>query len=381
MSTPMTPTRTEVLPRGLEPPAGATQATVLVVDDTPANLSLLAGLLNKTYRVQLANSGIKALELAVRQPPDLIVLDVMMPEMDGYETCRRLKADERTRHVPILFLTALTRPEDEARGFEVGGADFIHKPFNPVTVKARVATHLQVKAWQDMLRDRNAWLQGELESRLREVDRLRDATFYVMISFAEFRDEDTGNHVKRTQEYVRTLATWLANRPGSGVQLDADEIDQIARSAPLHDIGKVAIPDGILLKPGKLTTEEFTVMKTHAMQGWEMLRRAAERMGGESGPMLRYAMQIARYHHEKWDGSGYPEGLQGLDIPLPARLMAVADVYDALISRRPYKDPMPHDKALLLLVEGSGRHFDPAIVEALMATHEQLAQIAQDWQD
>ena len=381
MSTPMTPTRTEVLPRGLEPPAGATQATVLVVDDTPANLSLLAGLLNKTYRVQLANSGIKALELAVRQPPDLIVLDVMMPEMDGYETCRRLKADERTRHVPVLFLTALTRPEDEARGFEVGGADFIHKPFNPVTVKARVATHLQVKAWQDMLRDRNAWLQGELESRLREVDRLRDATFYVMISFAEFRDEDTGNHVKRTQEYVRTLATWLANRPGSGVQLDADEIDQIARSAPLHDIGKVAIPDGILLKPGKLTTEEFTVMKTHAMQGWEMLRRAAERMGGESGPMLRYAMQIARYHHEKWDGSGYPEGLQGLDIPLPARLMAVADVYDALISRRPYKDPMPHDKALLLLVEGSGRHFDPAIVEALMATHEQLAQIAQDWQD
>jgi len=381
MSTPMTPTRTEVLPRGLEPPAGATQATVLVVDDTPANLSLLAGLLNKTYRVQLANSGIKALELAVRQPPDLIVLDVMMPEMDGYETCRRLKADERTRHVPILFLTALTRPEDEARGFEVGGADFIHKPFNPVTVKARVATHLQVKAWQDMLRDRNAWLQGELESRLREVDRLRDATFYVMISFAEFRDEDTGNHVKRTQEYVRTLATWLANRPGSGVQLDADEIDQIARSAPLHDIGKVAIPDGILLKPGKLTAEEFTVMKTHAMQGWEMLRRAAERMGGESGPMLRYAMQIARYHHEKWDGSGYPEGLQGLDIPLPARLMAVADVYDALISRRPYKDPMPHDKALLLLVEGSGRHFDPAIVEALMATHEQLAQIAQDWQD
>jgi len=381
MTPPMMPMHTEALPRGLEPSASASQATVLVVDDTPANLSLLAGLLNKTYRVQLANSGVKALELALRQPPDLIVLDVMMPEMDGYETCRRLKADERTRHVPILFLTALTRPEDEARGFEVGGADFIHKPFNPVTVKARVATHLQVKAWQDMLRDRNAWLQGELESRLREVDRLRDATFYVMISFAEFRDEDTGNHVKRTQEYVRTLATWLSNRPGSGVQLDADEIDQIARSAPLHDIGKVAIPDGILLKPGKLTAEEFTVMKTHAMQGWEMLRRAAERMGGESGPMLRYAMEIARYHHEKWDGSGYPEGLKGLDIPLPARLMAVADVYDALISRRPYKDPMPHDKALLLLVEGSGRHFDPAIVEALMATHEQLAQIAQDWQD
>jgi putative two-component system response regulator len=365
------------------PPSSPTAPidTVLVVDDTPANLSLLSNLLNKTYRVQLATSGAKALELATRTPPDLIVLDVMMPEMDGFETCRRLKANEGTRHIPVLFLTALTQPEDEARGFEVGGADFIHKPFNPVTVKARVATHLQLKAWQDALRDRNAWLQTELESRLQEVHRLRDATFYVMISFAEFRDEDTGNHVNRTQEYVRTLATWLARQPGSTLNMDDDEIDQLARSAPLHDIGKVAIPDGILLKPGKLTAEEFTVMKTHALQGWEMLRRAAERMGGESGPMLRYAMEIARSHHEKWDGSGYPDGLSGEAIPFSARLMAVADVYDALISRRPYKDPMPHDTALLLLQEGSGRHFDPAIVQALMATHERLAQIAAEWKD
>lgn len=360
-------------------PAGL--PTVLVVDDTPANLSLLAGLLNKTYRVQLANSGVKALEIAQRQPPDLIVLDVMMPELDGYKTCRRLKDDERTRDVPVLFLTALTRPEDEARGFEVGAADFIHKPFNPTTVRARVATHLQLKAAQDMMRDRNAWLQRELASRLQEVDRLRDATFHVMISFAEFRDEDTGNHVKRTQEYVRTLATWLVQRPNSGVHLDPDEIDQIARSAPLHDIGKVAIPDGILLKPGPLTAEEFAVMKTHAVQGWEMLRRAAERMGGESGPMLRYAMEIARHHHEKWDGSGYPDGLRSLEIPLSARLMAVADVYDALISRRPYKEPMTHERAMVLMVEGGGRHFDPAIVQALLATQHDLERIAHEWKD
>ena len=224
-------------------------------------------------------------------------------------------------------------------------------------------------------------MQGELESRLREVDRLRDATFYVMISFAEFRDEDTGNHVKRTQEYVRTLATWLTQQPGATLTWTEDEIDQVARSAPLHDIGKVAIPDGILLKPSKLTAEEFIVMKTHALQGWEMLRRAAERMGNESGPMLRYAMEIARFHHEKWDGSGYPDGLMGEAIPISARLMAVADVYDALISRRPYKEPFPHEKALQMVQEGAGRHFDPAIVAALMATHERHAQIAADWKD
>ncbi len=361
------------------PPAD--MSTVLVADDTPANLSLLASTLNKTYRVQLANSGAKALEISLKKAPDLIVLDVMMPEMDGYETCRRLKADERTRHVPVLFLTALTQPEDEARGFEVGGADFIHKPFNPATVKARVSTHLQLKSWHDALRDRNAWLQSALESRLQEVDRLRDATFHVMISFAEFRDEDTGNHVRRTQEYVRVLATWLCQQPDSSVNLDDGEIDQLARSAPLHDIGKVAIPDSILLKPGKHTIAEFEVMKTHAMLGWEMLHRAAERMGSESGPTLRYAMEIARYHHEKWDGSGYPDGLAGTDIPISARLMAVADVYDALISRRPYKEPFSHEKALSIVQEGSGRHFDPAVVNALMAQHEKLSRIAVEWRD
>jgi putative two-component system response regulator len=357
------------------------RTTILVVDDTPANLSLLANLLNDSYRVQLATSGAKALEIAQRQPPDLIVLDVMMPEMDGYEVCRRLKADPRTRDVPVLFLTALTRPEDESRGFEVGGADFIHKPFNPITVRARVATQLQAKAWLDATRERARWLQTELDERLREVDRLRDATLYVMVAFAEFRDQETGNHVRRTQEYVRTLARWLVRQPGSGVRMDEATIDLVAKSAPLHDIGKVAIPDGILLKPGRLTADEFVIMRSHAVRGWELLQRAADSMGAEGSLYLRYAMEIARHHHERWDGSGYPDGLAGEQIPLSARLMAVADVYDALISRRPYKEPIDHDVALSMVRQGSGSHFDPTIVQALMAEAGTLAAIAAQWQD
>lgn len=363
------------------PPGADPRASILVVDDKPANLSLLAGLLSPRWRVRLAPSGAKALELVKRQAPDLIVLDVMMPELDGYEVCRRLKADPATREIPVLFVTALSQSEDETRGFAAGGADFIHKPFNPATVLSRVATQLEAKAWRDALHQRNAWLQDELAARLAEVDLLRDATLHVMISFAEFRDEDTGFHVRRTQEYVRTLAQWLAAQPGSGVQLDAERIDHMAKSAPLHDIGKVAIPDGILLKPGRLTADEMTVMRTHAMQGWEMLRRPAERMGDHGSLFLQYGMEIARHHHERWDGGGYPDGLAGDAIPLSARLMAVADVYDALISRRPYKPAMSHADACAHIVAASGSHFDPQVVQALLATQDALQAIARKWND
>jgi putative two-component system response regulator len=354
--------------------------TVLVVDDAPANLSLLAGLLNRSYRVKLAASGPKALELAQRSPPDLILLDVMMPEMDGYEVCRRLKADPATAQIPVLFLTAMSQPEDETRGFEVGGADFIHKPISPSIVQARVRTHLQIKAYQDELTDRNAWLERELGRRLGQVDQLREATLHVMVSFAEFRDEETGHHVKRTQEYVRALAQHLFEQGHHLDVLNATSIAHIARSAPLHDIGKVAIPDGILLKPGRHTPDETTIMRTHAMRGWEMLHRAAGRLG-EDHDFLAYAMEIARCHHEKWDGSGYPDGLAGERIPLSARLMAVADVYDALISRRPYKPAFAHDQAVAIIDQDSGRHFDPEVVAAFHAILPQFQQIAATWRD
>ncbi len=355
--------------------------TVLVVDDAPANLSLLAGLLQPDYRVKLAASGTKALELVQRAPPDLILLDIMMPEMDGYEVCRRLKADAATQAIPVLFLTAMTQTEDEARGFQVGAADFIQKPINPMVLQARVRTHLQVKAYQDELLDRNAWLQEELGQRLQQVDLLRDATLQVMISFAEFRDEATGHHVRRTQEYVRTLAQHFHDQGQHlDVLLDAASIDHIAKSAPLHDLGKVATPDHILLKPGRHTAEETVIMRQHAMAGWEMLRRAADRMAGDAD-FLHHAMDIARHHHEKWDGSGYPDGLVGEQIPLSARLMAVADVFDALISARPYKPPMPLEKALQIIRDGSGNHFDPAVVAALEACLHEFERIALTWAD
>jgi len=331
--------------------------------------------------VQLAVSGAKALELAARKAPDIVVLDVMMPGMDGYEVCRRLKADPHTRNVPVLFLTALNSPADETRGFEAGAADFVPKPFTPATLLARVKTHLELKAWQDTMRDRNAWLQTELDARLEEVERLRETTLFVMVALAEFRDSDTGNHVKRTQEYVRVLAQWLVDYGHAPLELTAANIDALSKAAPLHDIGKVAIPDGVLLKPGSLTAEEWVVMKTHTTQGADLLQRAADRLGERAGPLLRYGMQIARYHHEKWDGSGYPEGLAGENIPIAARLMAVADVYDALISRRPYKAPMSHDDAVAWITQNSGSHFDPMLVQALAATQTELMSIAQRWHD
>jgi len=354
--------------------------TVLVVDDAPANLSLLAGLLNKSHRVKLAPSGAKALALARRAAPDLILLDVMMPEMDGYEVCRRLKADPLTRHIPVLFLTAMSQPEDEAKGFEVGAADFIQKPISPAIVQARVRTHLQIKTYQDQLTERNVWLQSELSQRMAQVDQLREATLHVMVSFAEFRDEETGNHVKRTQEYVRTLAQHLYECGAHLDVLNPSSIEHIAKSAPLHDIGKVAIPDHILLKPGRLDADELVIMRQHAMHGWEMLHRAAHRMGDQEG-FLHHAKDISRYHHEKWDGSGYPDGLAGGQIPLSARLMAVADVYDALISRRPYKEPMSHERAVDFILQGRGTHFDPEIVQAFEDTLPQFVRIARTWSD
>jgi putative two-component system response regulator len=357
------------------------RATVLAVDDTPANLNLLSQLLGKQYRVQLAVSGAKALELAAKRPPDIIVLDVMMPELDGYAVCRRLKADPRTRDVPVIFLTALNGTEDETRGFEAGGADFVAKPFTPATLLARVETQLQLKAWHDAMRDRNAWLQTELQARLHEVDKLRETTLFVMVALAEFRDADTGNHIKRTQEYVRVLARWVRDQGLAPASFDDTHIDALAKAAPLHDIGKVAIPDGVLLKPGPLTAEEWVVMKTHTTQGADLLKRAADKLGPDAGPLLHFGMEIARHHHEKWDGSGYPDGLVGEAIPLSARLMAVADVYDALISRRPYKNPMTHAESLAWIESHGEGHFDPVLMQGLRVVQPQLVAIAEQWHD
>jgi putative two-component system response regulator len=354
--------------------------TVLVVDDTPANLSLVSNLLKGDYRVKLANSGAKALELAAAAPPDLILLDIMMPEMDGYEVCRRLKAEERTRLVPVIFLTAKSETEDEERGFAAGAVDFIHKPISPPIVVARVRAQLAVKSWQDFLCNRTLWLQQEVERRLSQIHRLQDATIFVMVSLAEFRDTATGNHIRRTQHYVRLLAERLAGLPSHAERLPSAQIELIAKSAPLHDIGKIGIPDDILLKPGRLTPEEFAVIKSHSELGHAILRAAGEQLG-EENDFLAMARDVARSHHEKWDGSGYPDGLAGEDIPLAARIMAVADVFDALMAARPYKAPMGYDQAAAIILDGRGTHFDPAIVDVFAAARADFECILETWKD
>ncbi len=351
------------------------RANILVIDDTPGNLSLLNQLLRTQYRVKLANSGARGLELAAMSRPDLILLDIMMPEMDGYEVFRKLKADPSTSKVPIIFLTAKLGAEDEEQGLAMGAVDFIHKPIAPSVVLARVRTHLQIRNWQIFLEDKSAWLEKEVEARVSEVFRLQEATIRVMVSLAEFRDECTGNHIRRTQNYVRLLAEYLSRQPRDGAFLGRDQIDRIAKASPLHDIGKIAIPDHILLKPGRHTPEEFEIMKTHSSKGESMLQRSLREMGGEN-EMLVFACQIARSHHERWDGSGYPDRLAGEAIPLAARLMAVADVYDALRSRRPYKKAFSHAEAVEIVVQGRGTHFDPLLVEAFLALESVFAEIA-----
>ncbi|MEC5215515.1 putative two-component system response regulator [Actimicrobium sp. GrIS 1.19] len=349
--------------------------TILAVDDTPANLSLLATLLNGAYRVKLANSPYKALELAFAEPPDLILLDIMMPGMDGFEVCRRLKNNPATARVPVLFLTAKAEVEDEERGFALGAVDFIHKPFSPPIVAARVRTQLEIKAAAEMMRDHNAWLETEVNRRLTEINHLQDAAIHVMVSLAEFRDQTTGNHIRRTSEYVRLLATELAGKPHHAAVLTPDRIALMAKSAPLHDIGKIAIPDHILLKRGKFTPDEWRIMQTHAECGYTILKRAGDDMG-ERGQFLAVAMEISRSHHEKWDGSGYPDGLAGDAIPLAARLMAAADVFDALLARRPYKEPMTVEHAVDIISAGRGHHFDPEIIDAFYARLPQFREIA-----
>ncbi len=351
-----------------------------MVDDTPANLSLLANLLCDQYQVRVANNGRQALELAFAMPPNLILLDIMMPEMDGHEVLRRLKADPRTARVPVIFLTAKNSMEDEELGLQLGAVDFIHKPISPPIVMARINTQLQVKSWQDFLQNQNDWLQKEVERRLAAVSRLQDAAIWVMVSLAELRDACTGNHIRRTQEYIRVLADEMARLPQYADVLTPEYIELIVKTAPLHDLGKIAIPDHILLKPGKLTGDEYEVMQTHSHRGDDMLARAGIMMG-EEGDYFEVARQIARSHHEKWDGSGYPDGLVGTNIPLPARLMAVADVYEALISQRIYKQPMSHEQAAAMLERDSGQHFDPDVIAAFQIVQERFRSIAAKWNE
>jgi putative two-component system response regulator len=356
-------------------------ATILVVDDEPTNLSLLMHLLRPIYHVRAANSGENALRAATSEPrPDLILLDVMMPGMDGYAVLDRLRQDPATVDIPVIFVTALTDLDDEERGLARGAADYIAKPIKPSLVLARVRTQLEAKHTRDWLKDKNAVLQAEVSKRMVENDLTQLVTIRALAHLAETRDQETGNHILRTQNYVRALALRLRQHPRFSAVLDARTIDLLTKSAPLHDIGKVGIPDNILLKPGPLTAQEWTVMKTHARLGSDAIERA-ETDVEQPLDFLALAKEIAHWHHEKWDGSGYPDGLQGEAIPLSARLMAVADVFDALISPRVYKSAISYDQAYEILAQGSGRHFDPDIVAAFLEGFETMTAIADQYSD
>ena len=355
--------------------------SILVVDDTPDNLTLMTALLKDDYRVKVAHNGERALRLVQGQePPALILLDIMMPGMDGYEVCRRLKADPVTEAIPVIFLTARSEVEDETHGLSLGAVDYIVKPISPPVVLARIKTQLMLKSAADFLRGKSDLLETEVARRTAEIQDLQDAMVLSMASLAETRDNETGNHLRRTQHYVKRLAEQLRRNPRHAATLDDRCIDLLFKSAPLHDIGKVGIPDSILLKPARLDPDEFEIMKTHTTLGRDAIVHAEQALGREV-PFLRFAKEIALSHQEKWDGTGYPEGLAGAAIPLSARLMALADVYDALISKRVYKPAFSHQDSVRMILEGAGTHFDPDVVEAFKAVQEDFHGIAARFSD
>jgi putative two-component system response regulator len=350
------------------------ECLILLVDDTETNLDILVDTLGEDHEVAVATDGPTALALAKEQTPDLILLDIMMPGMDGYEVCRRLMADPATAGTPVIFLTALTDVADKTRGFAVGGVDYVTKPFEPAEIKARARTHLSLRLARQELARQNEILEEKVRERTRALALTQDAIIEAMAGLAEYRDPETGAHIKRTRNYVRVLAEKLRAQPGYDGYFTDEIIDLLYKSAPLHDIGKVGVRDDILLKPGPLTDAEFAVMRRHTVYGRDAIQAAARNLGDNS--FLRLAQEIAYTHQERWDGSGYPQGLAGEAIPISGRLMAIADVYDALISRRVYKAPFTHAKAVVVIRDSRGSHFDPAMVDAFLDVQETFRQIA-----
>ncbi|MDR1849370.1 MAG: response regulator [Zoogloeaceae bacterium] len=347
------------------------KGTILVVDDNLVNLNYIAGQISESYRTILAKSGEQALKICVKERPDLILLDVEMPGMDGFETIGRLKDDARLNDIPVIFLTSNRDTESELRGLECGAADFVTKPFNKLILLHRIGHHLNFYRYQ-----------RSLEKTVRELE---DSIVHGFAEIVEYRDADTGGHIVRTSRYVdllgQKLIAWQdsgASIPGRNIEaLSQEELDMYVRAAPMHDIGKIAISDTILLKPGRLTPGEFGIMKKHAMMGGSMLRRMYRRTPTQR--YLKFAIMIAEGHHEHFDGNGYPYGMSGDDIPLCARLMAIADVYDALIETRCYRKAMTTDEAKDIILKGRGSHFDPLLVDLFEENESRFQEIAQQY--
>jgi len=348
-------------------------AKVLIIEDSETNIDILVASLKDDYELTIAIDGYEALAAVDREIPDLILLDVIMPGMSGYEVCNRLKSREKTQDIPVLFLTAMNDVQDKARAFELGAVDYLTKPFEILELKARVKNHLDLKFTKMLLANQNHRLEQMVLERTEQLYKTQMAMIFALASLAETRDAETGGHIKRTQNFIQILAITLRNLGHFHDILTDEYIHMLYDSAPLHDIGKVGVPDEILLKPGKLTESEFEQMKLHTHYGYTTLESAEREIGGTS--FLTLAKEIAYTHHEKWDGSGYPCGLSEESIPVSGRLMALVDVYDALVSERPYKEPYSHEYAKQILLEGRGRHFDPRIVDAFLSCEQQFIEL------
>lgn len=364
------------------------RALIMIVDDNIANLKVAKNALTKSYDVFTVLSAAKMFDMLQRNKPSLILLDIDMPDMDGFEVIKLLKAEPGTQDIPVIFLTGRGEPENEVKGLHLGAIDYISKPFSPQILDRRVELHLALANQKEQLKEQaekldehvkeiehfNKNLQEMVDEKTSEVLRLQNAILRIMADMVENRDDATGGHIWRTQYFLRTLINAVKSMENYKDQTSDWDVDLMLESSQLHDVGKISIPDSILKKPGRLTPEEFEVMKTHVAHGIRIIEHIEEE--ASSTDFLRYAKIFAGSHHERWDGSGYPNGLAGPDIPLPGRLMAVVDVYDALTSDRPYKRAILHDAAVKIINEGRGSHFDPEIVNLFEKVADQFASSA-----
>lgn len=353
------------------------QKTIMIVDDTEMNIDILVEALQDDYELIIAINGVEAMELLEGQKPDLILLDIMMPGMDGYEVLRTIKKSADLENLPVILLSAITDSDSKTKGFSLGAVDYVTKPFEIVEVKARVRTQLKIEEARLFLENQNQYLEEKVKERTKLLERTNSAAIYCLAALAETRDPETGEHIKRTQGYIKELALELQGIDKYKGILTNDYIELLYQSAPLHDIGKVGVRDSILLKPGRLTEEEFEEMKKHTIYGGESLMVGIKELGEDS--FLTLAKEIALTHHEKWDGSGYPRGLARTEIPISGRLMALSDVYDALISKRVYKNAFTHDEAKEIILEGRGTHFDPDIVDAFIRKEARFIEIMEKY--
>lgn len=347
-------------------------ANIVVVDDNPENLNLVKCMLEMNdYKVRPFSNGENAFEDALQSPPDLFLLDINMPEIDGFELCDKFKSTDLLKEIPVLFLSGLSEYREKVKAFSMGGVDYITKPFNLKEVLARVETHLKIRFMQRELVRYNNHLEEVVQEKIHEISDAQLATIIALATLAESRDDATGGHIRRTQDFCLAIAEQLRKDSVYVSQIDDVFVNNLYFAAPLHDIGKVGIGDNILLKPGKLSAEEFEVMKTHVTIGVRTLESIRERY--PDNEFLNMGIAITRSHHEKWNGKGYPDGIEGEKIPLCARIMAIADVYDALRSKRPYKEAFSHEASCNIIFESAGSHFDPVVVEAFRKINYDLS--------